>query len=144
MPGLLPLPCIRGVHCGRLREIGMVYGNTPNYKIKWGFETSDDSMFCPEGKHWNVVSPRPPRTPKSKARRGRLLLQKPRKRGFSFDMHCVYILYSPLNNKFYIGETSNIEERLKQHNRGLNPSTAPFAPWEIRKLLSIIVTSDEI
>jgi putative endonuclease len=46
-------------------------------------------------------------------------------------MHFVYILYSPSKNKFYVGETSNIEERLNQHNNGKNPSTAPYGPWEI-------------
>jgi putative endonuclease len=45
-------------------------------------------------------------------------------------MHFVYILYSPSKNKFYVGETSNLEERLNQHHNGKNPSAAPNVPFQ--------------
>ena len=31
-------------------------------------------------------------------------------------MYFVYIIYSKLLNRFYIGSTANVEERLKEHN----------------------------
>ncbi|MFD1616076.1 GIY-YIG nuclease family protein [Gelatiniphilus marinus] len=33
-------------------------------------------------------------------------------------MNFVYILYSKLLDKFYVGEASNLEERIEQHNYG--------------------------
>jgi putative endonuclease len=45
--------------------------------------------------------------------------------------HWVYILYSKKNRRFYIGETSDLQRRLDQHNRGNVPSTASFTPWRI-------------
>jgi len=38
-------------------------------------------------------------------------------------MHFVYILYNIETKKFYIGETSNINRRFKEHKAGLNKST---------------------
>lgn len=31
-------------------------------------------------------------------------------------MFCVYVLYNKKHHKFYIGQTSNLEQRLKLHN----------------------------
>ena len=47
--------------------------------------------------------------------------------------HFVYILYSRTIDKFYIGETPNIDERLKIHNtKELNTNyTKSGIPWEI-------------
>ncbi|MCG9900028.1 MAG: GIY-YIG nuclease family protein [Hydrotalea sp.] len=41
----------------------------------------------------------------------------------------VYILYSERSNRYYIGQTRNITERLARHNAGSENSTAPFRPW---------------
>jgi putative endonuclease len=41
-------------------------------------------------------------------------------------MYFVYILYS---DRYYVGHTANIEQRLLEHNSGLNFSTKPFIPW---------------
>jgi putative endonuclease len=43
----------------------------------------------------------------------------------------VYILQSELNNSFYIGQTSNVDERIKYHNKGYNRSTKAKRPWKI-------------
>lgn len=43
----------------------------------------------------------------------------------------VYILYSEKLNKFYKGQTSNIEDRLKRHNAGYEISTKNGAPWKL-------------
>lgn len=42
----------------------------------------------------------------------------------------VYVLENRLN-KLYIGLTSNLVNRLKEHNRGLVFSTKPYRPWHI-------------
>ena len=46
---------------------------------------------------------------------------------------CVYILYSPTKNKYYVGSCENIEIRLGQHNSGRNLSTKFGVPWELVK-----------
>ena len=43
----------------------------------------------------------------------------------------VYILESELDYSFYIGQTSNIEERIKSHNKGLNRYTRVKKPWKL-------------
>lgn len=48
-------------------------------------------------------------------------------------MHYVYILQSLINQKYYIGTTSNFIRRLAGHNSKLSKSTAPYAPYEIKR-----------
>ncbi len=43
----------------------------------------------------------------------------------------VYILYSQRSSKYYVGQTADIEKRLRRHNRGLVPSTKGGIPWEL-------------
>lgn len=43
----------------------------------------------------------------------------------------VYILYSKKLNRFYIGHTSNLENRLIEHNNGESLYTAQGMPWEL-------------
>ncbi|MBU3820559.1 GIY-YIG nuclease family protein [Flavobacteriaceae bacterium XHP0103] len=43
----------------------------------------------------------------------------------------VYILYSKEFDRFYVGMTYNLENRLSQHNTGQVKSTKPFLPWKI-------------
>ena len=43
----------------------------------------------------------------------------------------VYILKSKKFNKYYIGHTADLNNRLLRHNRGLAKSTKNFRPWEI-------------
>jgi putative endonuclease len=47
------------------------------------------------------------------------------------DIFYTYILYSESHNRFYIGQTSNIKDRLNRHNSGHEKSTKPFTPWKI-------------
>jgi putative endonuclease len=50
----------------------------------------------------------------------------------------VYILYSSKTNKYYIGSTENVENRLKHHNSAATSSTKPGAPlWET-KLIEVL------
>lgn len=46
-------------------------------------------------------------------------------------MFTVYILQSDKTRKYYIGYTSNIQQRLVYHNAGKNISTKFGAPWQI-------------
>jgi len=48
-------------------------------------------------------------------------------------MHYLYILYSKLSQKFYIGETNNINERVIKHNNHSysNSFTKIANDWEI-------------
>ena len=49
----------------------------------------------------------------------------------------VYILQSKINtDRFYIGFTENIENRLKDHNSGKNSHTAEFKPWRIKTAIA--------
>jgi putative endonuclease len=44
-------------------------------------------------------------------------------------MYTVYILFSSKTQKFYIGQTQNIENRLFEHNSGETKSTKGGIPW---------------
>ncbi|WP_347050218.1 GIY-YIG nuclease family protein [Flavobacterium olei] len=48
-------------------------------------------------------------------------------------MHYLYILYSKSSQKFYIGETNNLEERILKHNNHSysNSFTKIADDWEI-------------
>ena len=46
------------------------------------------------------------------------------------DFH-VYILQSEKDGSFYIGQTSNLSERIKRHNAGLEKYTSKKVPWKI-------------
>jgi putative endonuclease len=43
----------------------------------------------------------------------------------------VYILKSIKDGSYYIGQTSNLKERLKQHNRGYSSFTKLRKPYEL-------------
>ncbi len=43
----------------------------------------------------------------------------------------VYILYSESHDRFYIGQTHNVDHRLLQHNSKFESSTAPYCPWRL-------------
>jgi len=45
--------------------------------------------------------------------------------------YIVYILYSALIDKFYVGYTNNIERRLKEHNRRKGKYTDRGIPWAL-------------
>jgi putative endonuclease len=45
--------------------------------------------------------------------------------------YCVYILFSRKDHLLYTGFTSNIEQRIKNHNEGRTKSTASRRPLEL-------------
>ena len=46
-------------------------------------------------------------------------------------MYHVYILASLLKDKYYIGHTANIENRINLHNKGKVRSTKSLRPWKL-------------
>jgi putative endonuclease len=46
-------------------------------------------------------------------------------------MHFVYILLSLKTNKFYVGSTSNIDDRLNRHQSGYSKATKAGVPWKM-------------
>jgi len=46
------------------------------------------------------------------------------------QFHC-YILQSVTTGKLYIGQTNNLQDRMKRHNAGVNISTRNRGPWEL-------------
>ncbi|MFZ4456243.1 MAG: GIY-YIG nuclease family protein [Bacteroidales bacterium] len=46
-------------------------------------------------------------------------------------MYSTYILYSEKTNRFYIGSTGNLEERLSRHNRGRSIYTRTGIPRKL-------------
>lgn len=47
-------------------------------------------------------------------------------------MYTVYILFSSTIQKYYIGQTQNIENRLFEHNSGETKSIKGGIPWRIK------------
>lgn len=45
--------------------------------------------------------------------------------------YCVYILYSPLVERYFVGRTSNLEKSLARHNSGRNKYTKSGIPWNL-------------
>ena len=43
----------------------------------------------------------------------------------------VYILYSVVADRYYVGQTSNLEERLDKHNKGESRYTKFGIPWKL-------------
>ena len=47
-------------------------------------------------------------------------------------MHYVYYLQSlKVKDQFYVGSTSDLDKRLRQHNKGDSSATKPYLPWEL-------------
>jgi len=43
----------------------------------------------------------------------------------------VYILQSERDGSYYVGHTSNLEQRLRRHNEGRNAYTRAKIPWRL-------------
>ena len=54
-------------------------------------------------------------------------------------MHYVYILYSPSLDKYYVGETEDIELRIKQHNTNFykNSFTSKSSDWILKNAIEV-------
>lgn len=52
-------------------------------------------------------------------------------------MYFVYILKSKTNQrKTYVGYTSDLKRRLRDHNSGQSEYSKPFSPWELEMYLA--------
>ena len=61
-------------------------------------------------------------------------------------MHFVYIIYSKEANKYYVGETDNIELRLSKHNNHLYPDsfTKIAEDWKVVLLFNCVSRAQAI
>jgi len=55
----------------------------------------------------------------------------PPRAGWIDNMYYVYILFSQSIRKRYIGSTSNLKERLKEHNSGKSNFSRKGPPWRL-------------
>ncbi len=51
----------------------------------------------------------------------------------------VYILYSKEYDRYYIGQTSDLNDRLHRHNSGRERWTSRYVPWEL--IFKVVKTS---
>ena len=47
------------------------------------------------------------------------------------NMYTVYILKSESTNRYYTGQTNDIDDRIRRHNSGYEISTKDGMPWQI-------------
>ena len=57
-------------------------------------------------------------------------------------MRTVYILYSNTSSRYYVGQTSDIDQRLERHNQGRVKSTKYGIPWGIVLQLDVSTRSE--
>ena len=49
-------------------------------------------------------------------------------------MYFIYILYSEAYDKFYVGQSNDLERRLEEHNtENKNAFTTKYRPWKLLK-----------
>ena len=46
-------------------------------------------------------------------------------------MFVTYILFSEKSDRYYVGSTGNLDDRLKRHNTGRSTFTKRVIPWKI-------------
>jgi putative endonuclease len=44
----------------------------------------------------------------------------------------VYIIYSESHDKYYVGQTNDINDSIKRHNNGSERFTSPYLPWVLK------------
>ncbi len=59
-------------------------------------------------------------------------------------MYFVYIIYSPLLDKYYVGSTQNVESRLNDHNNSRSKFTKKGKPWMLRWTSSYQIRSEAV
>jgi putative endonuclease len=59
-------------------------------------------------------------------------------------MFCVYILFSEKRSRYYVGQTTDINKRLKRHNKGRVPSTKYGIPWKVVLQIEVDSRSEAI
>lgn len=59
-------------------------------------------------------------------------------------MNVVYILYSPTRNRYYTGETTDMNRRIERHNSGMVKSTASGIPWQLAWSTEVLNRTDAL
>jgi putative endonuclease len=54
----------------------------------------------------------------------------------------VYIIYSKSLDRFYVGQTANIDDRLTEHNAGKGKFTSKGAPWILIHFFETVTRSE--
>ena len=54
----------------------------------------------------------------------------------------VYFLKSLKDGRYYIGVSNNVTRRLEEHNKGLSKFTAPFRPYELKRVEKFVKIED--
>ena len=58
-------------------------------------------------------------------------------------MQYVYLLNSvKFPKEFYVGLTTSVRERLKQHNEGISAHTSKFRPWKLIVFVGFVDEED--
>ncbi len=57
-------------------------------------------------------------------------------------MFFVYILYSGVRQRYYVGQTNEINQRLQRHNGGKVKSTKTGVPWRLIKVFKVSSRSE--
>lgn len=58
-------------------------------------------------------------------------------------MYYVYIIYNPDHDKFYIGQTNNLQARIQEHNLGLSKYTSKYSGRWLLKYEELFGTRKE-
>jgi putative endonuclease len=59
-------------------------------------------------------------------------------------MFYVYVLYSELFDKYYIGQTKDLNARIVRHNSGLENYTSKYVPWALVGFVSKSTRSEAV
>jgi putative endonuclease len=59
-------------------------------------------------------------------------------------MYKVYILYSKKINRYYVGSTSDLQDRINRHNQGRSTYTKKGMPWELIKCFDYLNRSEAV
>ena len=56
----------------------------------------------------------------------------------------IYILYSSLKERYYVGQTDNLDNRLERHNQGKVKSTKYGVPWKLVHKIKVEIRSEAL
>jgi putative endonuclease len=59
-------------------------------------------------------------------------------------MYSIYILESQSSGKLYIGQTNNLQDRIKRHNSNQNLATKNKGPWKLLFFLEFNSRSEAV
>ena len=59
-------------------------------------------------------------------------------------MFYVYIIYSDLTEKFYVGQTNDLQNRFERHNQGFVNSTRKGCPWKLIRFFECASRSESM